>query len=286
VIDALSQIELCGANFGFLRTPLEEWLDQMVALEFASIEFWAASPHLYVGDVKLAEVRKLQRSIASRRLKLICLTPEQVSYPINLAAREPEGRRRSLAYFSRALEVCEALQAPLLLVTAGWGYADEPEQDVIGRATASLAELADHAEREGVTLVLEALQPFESPIANCAAQLAALAAEIDSSHLGIVLDTVAMSVAGDTVSEYLTRFGANVRHCHLVDGTPSGHLAWGDGSLPMRKLLTELIGGGYRGAFSFEVLNRRYWRDPSEPIRRSRDAAAKVLDELTTGAQE
>ena len=80
------------------------------------------------------------------------------------------------------------------------------------------------------------------------------------------------------MTDYLNAFGPKLRHCHFIDGTPAGHLALGDGNLPLKSYLSALREGGYNGLLSLEIAGGRYWQEPLEPMRQSitflRDALA------------
>ena len=57
-------------------------------------------------------------------------------------------------------------------------------------------------------------------------------------------------------------------HCHLLRLLP-GHLALGDGVLPLEQYLKELDEAGYEGYISLEVMNERYYFDPEPAIKQS-----------------
>jgi len=65
---------------------------------------------------------------------------------------------------------------------------------------------------------------------------------------------------------YFDALGAKVGHVHLNDGEThghlSGHLAWGDGSLPLNEYLAELNRREYGGYLTLEALNPKYIRNP------------------------
>lgn len=42
-----------------------------------------------------------------------------------------------------------------------------------------------------------------------------------------MVDTCAMGVANETLEDWFTVFGDDIRHMHFVDGNPYGHLIWG-----------------------------------------------------------
>ena len=62
---------------------------------------------------------------------------------------------------------------------------------------------------------------------------------------------------------------------HLVDGAPSGHLAWGDGTMDLAGILRDLSGLEYRGAMTFELFgDGSYALEPRPAVEKCLDAFA------------
>lgn len=274
----LNASHICATNFTYSHYRLNHCLDDVAALGVQWFELWGVAPHLHIDTVQEADLRLIKRELAARELKLACLTPEQCVYPVNIAAENPQQREYSINYFRRSLEICESLESPLLFMTPGWGYEEDEPGEARGRAVEALSALAHSAGQRGVTLVLEVLQPRESNLASTAQALAGLINEVSSPALDAALDIVGMAVGGDSVTDYLNAFGPKLRHCHFIDGTPAGHLAPGDGNLPLKSYLSTLRDGGYEGLLSLEIAGGRYWQEPLTPMRQGieflRDALA------------
>jgi protein FrlC len=96
-------------------------------------------------------------------------------------------------------------------------------------------------------------------------------------NLFVALDTVAMAVAGETIDNYFETFGDRIRHVHLIDGTPAGHMAWGDGELPLGDYLDGLAKAEYSGYLSFEIFGAKNIFDPYSAYQRSIDAVEQAL---------
>ncbi|MFB4276716.1 sugar phosphate isomerase/epimerase family protein [Nonomuraea sp. MTCD27] len=250
---ALSLRQVTGSNFAYQHLPFDRFLDDAAELGRERVELWGIAPQLHVPRLSDAEARAIRRRVESRGLAVHCLTPEQVMYPVNLASPVTWLRARSVAVFRRAAELSAELGAELLLLTPGRGFEDEPVEAGWRRSADAIGEIAEYARTLGVTCVLEALQRVESNLVNDSRALARMIGEIGAPNLGAVLDTVAMAVAGESVDDYFDALGDRVRHVHLIDGRPAGHLAWGDGELPLAGYLAALDRRGYRGQLTFEL---------------------------------
>lgn len=266
----LGPSQLIGANFSFQHYPFEAVARAMRDFGMREIELWGVAQHLDLFHVSAARVAWLRRVLSDHGLSVWCFTPEQVLYPINIASGDADLRQASIDRFRRAADICAELGARYLFLTSGRGYETEPAQAAWSRATDALQCIAAHAGANGIRCLLEPLQRVETNILLNAADLRRMMDEIGADNIDVVLDTVALATAGDSVSDYLRYFGQQLAHVQLVDGNPAGHLVWGDGTLPLGDYVNELIAAGYAGKITFEPFgNGSYALDPISAWRRS-----------------
>lgn len=270
---AFSPRQITGSNFAYQHLPFDTFLDDSAALGCERLELWGVAPQLHIPQLSDADARDIRRRVAARGQQVHCLTPEQVMYPVNVASPVAWLRESSIALFRRAAEICAELGGAMLLVTPGRGYENEPVAAAWRRSVDAIGEIADHARTLGVHCVVEPLQRVESNLVNDSRTLAALLDDIGSAHLGSVLDTVAMAVAGESVDDAFDALGDRIRHVHLVDGRPAGHLAWGDGELPLADYLSALDRRNYQGCVTFELFgDGDYARDPRRAVEQCHSA--------------
>lgn len=269
--------QITGMNFHYLHYPLPYFLDSMVKYEFEQIELWGAAPHVYVEDLSYQDIRRIKKEIDQRQLKVVCFTPEQCMYPINLSARELEMRERSIRYFQKSIDAAIELESPMVLVTAGWGYRNEGVDEALIRTRDSLERLSRYAEKNGIVLALEPLQKVESNIINTLPELKALLKHVSSPFLKGMVDTVPLAVEGENLSNYFEDLGDQLAHIHFIDGNPAGHLAWGDGSHPLENYVQTLVQYDYQGALTLEFTSSQYLLDPNKAIEASLKTLAPYL---------
>jgi protein FrlC len=200
---------------------------------FERMEFWGVAPHLDLFHDNRARLAEAKSILDDNGLSVRCFTPEQVLYPINIASGDSAYREASVERFMRAADISAELGATYLFLTPGRGFECESRQTAWEHSVASINRIAAHARSLGVSCLLEPLQRLESNIVTNADQLHAYWSALDGDDVDVVLDLVAMATAGDSVGGYFERFGKRIAHVHVVDGTPAGHLAWGDGNLPL-----------------------------------------------------
>lgn len=254
---------VAGTNFAYHRVPLTHWLDDMVAMERRDLELWGIAQHVDLLELTVPAVRSLKAELSARGLRVACVTPEQVMYPVNVASDDPAIISRTQRMFRNAAELCAELGGDLVFVTPGWGWEGARIDEAQQRAAAQLHDIAEHAATLGLRCVLEALQRHESNLGVGVEQLAAVLKAADAPALGVALDTVAMATSGESIDDYFSRFGDRVWHVHLVDGSPGGHRAWGDGTLPLVEYLAALRAADYRGLLTPELFGAPYIFDPT-----------------------
>lgn len=266
-----------GSNFAYQHLPLERCLDDMADLGRDRLELWGIAPHAPVAWLTDAEARAIRDAAAHRGLQIACFTPEQVMYPVNIASPDDRLRASSIAMFRRAAEIAVELGAGMLFLTSGRGSEDEPRGAGWARSVDALGEITTHAAGLGLECVLEPLQRVESNLVVTAADAARMLTDVGASRLGVALDTVAAAAAGDAVDDYFRLLGERVCHVHLIDGTPTGHLAWGDGELPLTGIVDALDRASYRGLATIELFgDGHYALDPHPVLARSMDAIAEA----------
>ncbi len=262
-----------GMNMHYSYYGFNYFLDAMVKYQVKNIEIWAGNPHLYPEDLTINDIRKMRKDIEGRGLNLVCYTPETLFYPINLALDQENGRQRSIRYCIKHLETASELGAPYMLITAGRGYYNEDIKEAWKRSSDALSIIARQAEELGVVLLLEALQYEESNIVTSIPTIKKMLAEVNSPFMQTMIDTVQMTVAGETIDQYFAELGDSIRHVHFTEGAPAGHLTWGDGNLPMKQFIREFEKNNYEGYLTLEI--GPYWVNPDKAI----EQALKLIRE-------
>ena len=105
-----------------------------------------------------------------------------------MAAKDASIQERTLAYFTRAVDVAKSVGATQVLVTSGWAYYNEPVETARERSATMLKQVARYAGEQGINLAIEALRAPESRIANTVADLKLLLSMVDEPALKVCLD--------------------------------------------------------------------------------------------------
>lgn len=274
----ITKDRLASMNIQYKYYPLKKFLDDAVDCGLSCVELWGAAPHFHFEDMTYRDIQRVRHEIETRNLKLVCYTPEQCVYPINMAAETEPERRRSLKFFEDSIRAASELGADKMLVTTGWGYFDNSNREEAWKhAREGIYDLAELGVHHGVKIALEVLRTDESNLVNNLPSLCKMLEELDHPNVGGMIDNAPMGFAGETPADYLKALGDKLIHVHFIDGTPGGHLAWGDGNFPCEQYLTELSEGGYKGYLSLEITAGRYIMDPTSSVKQSADYLFRYL---------
>jgi sugar phosphate isomerase/epimerase len=112
-----------------------------------------------------------------------------------------------------------------------------------------LAELGEHAAREGVCVYLEPLNRFEDHMLNRVADAVALAAAVGSEHVKVMGDLFHMGIEEDDSAAAIRAAGPALAHIHLADN----HRAHpGTGQMDYAPIVAALQATGYDGWLAME----------------------------------
>ena len=105
-----------------------------------------------------------------------------------------------------------------------------PTEEEWGHGKEVLAEVADHAQANGVTLVLEYLNRFECYFLNCAADAARFCREVNHPHLKMMYDTFHANIEEKSIAGAIKECADQTVHIHISENdrsTPGeGNVDW------------------------------------------------------------
>jgi len=253
-------------NYHFKRYSLEYFFKECQRLGFHNIELWASGPHFHLEYFSKQNLTDLRKSLSNYNLSVKCLTPEQSVYPISFCHPDEVYRTKSIEFFEKHIEIAPLLDCDMMLISPGISYLDKTEKDQWNWFIEGIQKVANKAEKEGVTLVLEPFTKYSTFI-DTSSEVLNMIKEVNSPVLKAVFDTDVVSTTGkETMEEYVKVLGDNIQHVHFVDGNPGGHLVPGKGKLDLNSALESLNEIDYSGYFGLEFFDRDYYFDPGKPL--------------------
>ena len=171
---------------------------------------------------------------------------------------DEERRRDAVAQMKSLLSVMAEIGGRGAMTPASWGMfsrrlppftpprSTDDDRKVLVEA---LAELGEHAEREGVVVWLEPLNRYEDHMVNRLEQAAALAREAGSDAVQVVGDLFHMNIEERDVGEAIREAGPLLTHVQIGD---SNRLQPGAGHFDFAGAFRALRDVGYDGYLAME----------------------------------
>jgi D-psicose/D-tagatose/L-ribulose 3-epimerase len=188
------------------------------------------------GELDLAEAR-----LAAEDAGLSIVLAARVSLSRDLASRDEDAHKAGVAYLKSCIDTAVALGATIVggplygapLVFAGRAPAPVEPQERKRRIDAvvkGLAAAASRAADAGVVLGVEALNRFETDIANTAGHAIEIVDRVGSPAVGVMLDTFHMNMEEFDLPAAIRRTGDRLVHFQANENNRgfvgSGHIDW------------------------------------------------------------
>ncbi|MEA5001876.1 MAG: sugar phosphate isomerase/epimerase family protein [Christensenella sp.] len=254
----MKKSQLALSNYPYYKHSTQYTLASMQKLGANAIELYCCEPHFHIDDVKLPEVAAMKNQLKKRNMFPICLTPEQVKYPINIAATNPFARKRSIETYVKVLQCAHELESPTVQFHAGYALLDENRDIVWQRSLESLTYLSRIAEGYGITIVMESAHRL-CTILNSSADVEKMVKQVDSPNLKGMIDTLCLIYCSEDIDTAIKNIGVeDLRHIHFSDcyvEKPKEHLVPGEGTMDLDHVIDALDKIDYKGYITLELLS-------------------------------
>jgi len=272
---SVMSVQYCHYSFDY-------FLDSMEKCGLKNIDLWGASPHYCRLDYATStdafkKIGEMRKKIDAKGMKVIIYTPETLGYPYSVSSPEEAIRNRTLDFFDMSMEDALAFGTDRVFINTGCGLLDLPREDSWKRAVESIQKICERAEKKGVTMVIEQLQPYESNLLTRCEDMERILKEVQSPNLKACVDLVAMEVVGEKLEQFYKVVPNHIDLVHYSDGDPSGHYILGDGNLPLKEYIQILEKHDYTGYLDLEINDSIYWADPHTSVKRSADYLREFL---------
>jgi 4-hydroxyphenylpyruvate dioxygenase len=251
MLPTLSQV--CTLPAGFAQE-----VEDFAAGQCQAMEIWLTKLEEHLKTHALDDVRRL-------------LGEHEMAVPVasfqgGLLVSQSDERRAHWEHFRQRLALCHSLRITTIVVACD--VAGPLSQQVLDRASASLAQAAAAAGECGVRVALEFQR--SAAFGNNLQTAAAMVAETNSPHLGLCLDAFHFFTGPSKLEDlgYLTK--DNLFHVQLCDvaGIPrelasdSDRILPGDGDFWLAPVVEHLQRINYDGCVSIELMNPHLWQVP------------------------
>lgn len=270
--------QIAAMNWHYRQYSFDYFLDAVERIGYSSVAVWAGPPHFHIDCESYQSVRELKHKLDSHHLKCVCFTAAAGQQMYQFGVYGKKHADDAVAYFTNGARIASDLGVKILTASSGNGFFSERRKDCWERTVDTLVRTADACREYGVTLALESLRPPETRTGVTLADVRNLINAVSRDNLKPMLDTTAMAVNGETIWEWFKMFNGDIATMHFVDAAPQGHLAWGDGVLPLEDMLRCMNQYNYTGALCLEITHEKYFMQPEAASRQSFEVLSRYLD--------
>jgi sugar phosphate isomerase/epimerase len=278
-------MQLAFSTNAYLKFSFAEAVRRVAAIGYRGVEIMADVPHAWPAFLLEEQKQAIRDALARNRLAISNVNAFMMN-AINDARQrywhpswiEPDRHYRQIRidHTQRALTLARELGAPCITtepggpVEAGGSWSAALRLFVEG-----LKPVAEHAEKEGVLLLVE---PEPGLLIETAEQFLEFMQHIDSPAIGLNFDIGHFYCVGDEPAPTVHRLARYIRHVHLEDIAATRvhhHLVPGEGAIDFAATLQALQGISYRGWVTIELYP--YVDDPDAAARTALERVTEIL---------
>lgn len=225
------RFSICSWTFG--NTPMEKVFDRVSAAGYQWIDLTAT-----VNAYNWNEVAQLAREFSLGISGLTCDSgwPDEEH---DLANKNEVSRQKAVSYFKRQIESVRMVGGDYLIVVPSavgkFFPMGNDASDDWKWSVESVCKLTETAEENGITLVIEPLNRYESCIVNNADDVLRFVQEVNHPHVKALLDTYHMNIEEADLEEAFLKLQDWVEVVHFAD---SNRQALGKGHIDFQKVVT------------------------------------------------
>ncbi|MDD6435668.1 MAG: sugar phosphate isomerase/epimerase [Clostridiales bacterium] len=275
----MDPFNVCINNFTYRRYSFEYFLSSVKRLGLHQIELSGCHPHFTQYEAENFDVKKLAGLINDMGIKVAALEPEQNFLPVNIAASQEYFRRKSVEQLKFYIRSAKEFDCDKVIIYPGKGAMDHTFSETRRYACDSIAELAETAKSNGVTLLIQNVSNCISNLTPNRWMLKELIDRVSSDNLGLSVNTSAAAAAKETLDDYFELFGNRIKLIQLSDSDEDDEqLVLGEGNQDIRSHVKTMEKYHFDGPISLEIVAEEYAYKPEENYLRSLRALRTICE--------
>jgi sugar phosphate isomerase/epimerase len=269
-------VKLAFSTNAYRRYSFAEAGRRLAGIGYRGVEIMADVPHAWPAFLLDEQKLAIRDALTQNKLAISNINAFMM-HAVNDARQrywhpswiepDPHYRRIRVDHTRRALSLARELGAPCITTEPGGPVESGHSWSAALRLFVEMLKpVAEHAEKEGVLLLVE---PEPGLLIETADQFLELMQHIDSPAVGMNFDIGHAFCVGDEPATTIPRVKDWIRHVHLEDIAATRvhhHLVPGDGAIDFAATLRALQEIGYGGWVTIELYP--YVDDPDEAARR------------------
>lgn len=238
--------EAHGGPFVFCD-GLEHGCARAAALGFDAVEIFPPS-------ADALRIKPLRAMLRRHRLKLAAIGTGAgwLKHRWSLTSADPATRANAQDFIARIVDLAAAFRAPAIVGSMqGRVEGEVTRRQALSWLAKSLTELGNRAGAQGVSLLYEPLNRYETNLFNRAEDAASFLTRQKLRHVKLLCDLFHMNLEEASIPKTLRAIARHVGHVHFAD---TNRRAMGFGHLEVGPIVEALRDIRYAGYVSAEVL--------------------------------
>ena len=206
--------------------PFVFWDDLEAACRKAS-ELGFDAIEIFPPDAQAIEIDRVRSVLDRYRLKLAAVGTGAgwVVHKLTLTSPQPDVRARAREFIRSLIDAAARLGAPAIIGSMQGRCGDGTTRDqAVAHLTDALNDLGEHAHQQGTLLLFEALNRYETNIANTLADGVTLLRPLRTRNVKLLADLFHMNIEEVDLPSSLRAAAGHIGHVHLADSNrrPAG----------------------------------------------------------------
>jgi sugar phosphate isomerase/epimerase len=278
-------MNLAFSTNAYLKFSFAEAVARLAAIGYRGVEIMADVPHAWPACLLEDQKQAIRDALARHRLAISNVNafmmnaisdPRQKYWHPSWIEPDRHYRQIRIDHTRRSLTLARELGAPCITTEPGGPVAPgESWNAALKLFVEGLKPVAEHAEKEGVLLLIE---PEPGLLIETADQFLELMQHLDSPAVGLNFDIGHFYCVGDEPAPTVRRLASHIRHIHLEDIAATrvhAHLVPGEGAIDFRATLQALREIDYQGWITIELYP--YIDDPDSAARAALERISNLV---------
>jgi sugar phosphate isomerase/epimerase len=278
-------LKLAFSTNAYLNFSFPEAVRRLARIGYAGVEIMADVPHAWPACLLEEQKQQIRDSLRVNGLAVSNVNAfmmnaisdaRQKYWHPSWIEPDPHYRQVRIDHTKRALTLARELGAPCITTEPGGPVpAGESWSAALRLFLEVLRPVAEHAEKEGVLLLVE---PEPGLLIETADQFLEFMQHIDSPAVGLNFDIGHFYCVGDDPAATVPRVAKHIRHFHLEDIAATRvhhHLVPGEGAIDFAGVFRAIRDLGYDGWVTVELYP--YVEDPDAAARTALERVRTIL---------
>lgn len=280
-------MQLAFSTNAYLNYSFPEAVRRLAAIGYRGVEVMADVPHAWPAYLLPEQKRAIRDALAAHDLRISNVNAfmmhavndrRQKYWHPSWIEPDPHYRQVRIDHTARALTLAKELGAKCITTEPGGPLDGRRWGDCLDLFVEMLKPVVEHAEKEGVMLLVE---PEPDLLIETADQYLEFTTKIRSPMLGLNFDIGHFYCVKDEPAPTVHKLRDHIRHVHLEDIAATRvhhHLIPGEGVIDFGSTLTALKDVGYDGWVTVELYTCH--EAPDAAAKTARDRVLKIAQEV------